>query len=312
MPKGVSIAAGFEWFGPEFNKRTEGRYKVEIYPSSTLVSIPAQLDSVKSGVCEIVMSSVGGFPRDFPLTAVVNMPTLALPAETVEESLKAFQAGWEFYNTFPEIQAEFKPYKLIYPILLPTYHIVSKKKEIHSAADFRGMKIGGSGAKMELVTANGGAAVQQVPPMAYANMDKGVIDAAFITFSQVSDFRMQEIADYFYNQDFGSGLIIVLMNWNAWNALSPQDQKIMGETWADAIKVSATGSVSDEAKGKKAILDASKKITNPTAVEAAAWAKGAEPATRKWRDDAISAGVDSATVEKIYNGWLKIRASMIK
>ena len=66
MPKDASVAKGFEWFGPEFEKRTNGRYKIEIYPSSQLVSTAAALDAVKSGVCEIVMTSVGSFPQGFP------------------------------------------------------------------------------------------------------------------------------------------------------------------------------------------------------------------------------------------------------
>ena len=72
MPKGASVAKGFEWFGPEFEKRSNGRYKIEIYPASTLVAINAALDSVKSGVCEIVMTSVGSFPKNSLMTSTLN------------------------------------------------------------------------------------------------------------------------------------------------------------------------------------------------------------------------------------------------
>jgi TRAP-type C4-dicarboxylate transport system substrate-binding protein len=231
MPKGASVARGFDWFGPEFEKRTAGRYKIEIYPASTLVSIAAALDAVKSGVCEIVMTSVRSFPKDFPLTQVASLPTLGFNPKTVDDYALSYKAAWEFINNNPEIQNEFKDFKLLFPVVLDPYNLVSKSKEVHSAADFKGMKVGGSGSKMEIVSANGGAAVQQIPPQTYDNMQKGLTDAAFISFAQVYDYRIQELASYFLAQDFGGGFILITMNWAAWNKMSAADQKILMDTW---------------------------------------------------------------------------------
>ena len=308
MPKGASVAKGFEWFGPEFEKRTNGRYKIEIYPASTLVSIAAALDSVKSGVCEIVMTSVGSFPKNFPLTQVSSLPTLGFTPDTVDEYGVTYKAAWEFINNNTEIQNEFKDFKLLFPLVLDPYNLVSKKTEIRSAADFKGLKVGGSGGKMEIVSANGGAAVQQVPPNTYTNMEKGVTDAAFITFAQVGDYRIYELADYFYDQDFGGGFIIITMNWAAWNKMSAADQKILMETWEDASKVCSEGSLESIAKGRSAVVTAGKKITTPTAAEKAAWVAGSEPAFKKWRDDAIALGMTAATVDKILANWKTVQA----
>ena len=312
MPKGASVAKGFEWFGPEFEKRTQGRYKIEIYPSSTLVTINAALDSVKSGVCEIVMTSLGTFPKNFPLSSVASLPTLGFTPKTVDDYALTYKAAWEFINNNPEIQNEYKDFKLLFPLVLDPYSLVSKKKEVHAAADFKGMKVGGSGGKMEIVSSNGGAAVQQVPPNTYTNMEKGVTDAAFITFAQVGDYRIYELADYFYNQDFGGGFIIITMNWNAWNKMSAADQKIMMETWEAASRVCSEGSLESISNGKKAVLAAGKKITEPTAAESAAWIAGSDPTFKKWKDDSIALGVTSATVDKILATWTNIQTKYAK
>jgi TRAP-type C4-dicarboxylate transport system substrate-binding protein len=312
QPKGASVAKGFEWFGPEFEKRTDGRYKIEIYPSSTLVSTTAALDAVKSGVCEIVMTSVGSFPKDFPLTSVASLPTLGFYAKTADDSVNTYKAAFEFCTTIPEIQNEFKNFKLLQAMCLDPYNVISKKTAIHSAADFKGLKVGGSGGKMELVSGNGGAAVQQVPPNTYDNMQKGLIDAAFVNFSQVGDYHLYDLADYYYTQDFGGGFMVILMNWNAWNAMSSKDQKILMETWQDAGKVSGQGSLDSIAAGKDATRKAGKTITDPTAAEKAAWVTASAPAFTKFRKDAAALGADDKTLDKILTSWQTIHDKYAK
>jgi len=307
QPKGASVAKGFEWWGPEFEKRTGGRYKVEIYPSSTLISLAAQLDSLKGGVCDIVMTSVGSFPKNFPLSGVASLPNLGYPLEKLEHFALAYQSCWDFMNTTPEIQAELKPYKLLLPLILDPYNLISKKKEIHSATDFKGLKVGGSGGKMEMVSSNGGAAVQQVPPQTYENMQKGYIDAAFVTMAQVSDYHLWDLADYYYLGDFGGGFILILMNWDAWNSMSPADQTIMMESWQAASKVSAEGSMENIEKGKKGTVAAGKKLTYPTEAEKADWLKYNDPCIEKWRKDAKSVGVDDKTLDKVFAAWTTIQ-----
>jgi TRAP-type transport system periplasmic protein len=312
LPKGASVSRGFEWFGPEFEKRTEGRYKVEIYPSSTLVSIAAALDGVKGGMCDIIQTSVGNFPKDFPLTGVVSLPALGFSMNNEANSAVAYKAVWELYNDNKEIQNEFKDYKLVNILPLYPYNLISKSKEVHAAADFKGMKVGGSGGKMDIVSANGGAAVQQVPPQTYDNMQKGVIEAAFVAFSQVHDYHLYDLADYFYTQNFGAGCIVLLMNLNSWNAMSSKDQKIMMETWTDSQIQSSQGSLDNVALGKKETLDKGKKITDPSAAEVAAWVTGAQPAFDKWKKDNIALGVDAATIDKILKNWMSIRDKYLK
>ena len=307
MPKGSAIAVGFEWWGPEFEKRTQGRYKVEIYPGASLIGIPAALDSAKAGVAEVVMTSTGTFPKDFPLSLVTSLPTLGFSPNKVEEYSAAYQACWDLYNKFPEIQAEFKDYKLLWLFELDPYNLVSKKKEIHYASDFKGLKVGGTGQKMDMVVANGGASVHQVPPQTYLNLDKGVVDVSFNTFGQVEPYKLHEICNYFYTQDFGSGLIIILMNLEAWNAMSAQDKKIMEDSWADASIQCALGSMAEMENGRKAVVDIGKKLTNPTLAEQQLWTDAAEPVFKTWKDDAIGLGANPKLVDDIFAEWKALR-----
>ncbi|MBN1191774.1 MAG: TRAP transporter substrate-binding protein DctP [Dehalococcoidales bacterium] len=303
MPKGSSIATGYEWFAEEFPQRSNGRYKVETYPSSSLIGVPVAFDSVKKGVAEIVMTSCGANPSSLPLSLVAELPTLGFMGDSVDSWKKAYQAAWELYDNVPEIAAEYKDVHVlaIYPV--DPFNLVTRKKEVRQASDFNGMKIGGSGHSMEIVTANGGAKIQQVPPESYLNLDKGVTDGALITFSQIMAYKIAEICDYFYTQNFGSGQLLVLMNKAAWDGMSEEDQQLITEVWTESTIVSAEGSIAALAAGRKYVEDQGKTITPPTPEETAAWNEAAQVSFTKWKSDCVAQGVSADVADKVLNEW---------
>jgi TRAP-type transport system periplasmic protein len=314
MPKAASVGRGYDWFGPEFQKRTEGRYKIETYPGATLIPIPAAVDSVKKGVAEIVMTSHGSFPKDFALSLVTGIPALGFPlGENVKGYQDATAAWWDLYNAVPEIKAEnnagFIP---LHFLMQDPYNLISKKKEIHSAKDFAGMKVGGSGAKMDIVTENGGAKVQMIPPDSYQILDKGVAEAGFLTFAQVYDYKLTELCSYFYTMDFGCGQHVIMMNPDAWKSMTPADQKILTQTFMDSVSISGEGAMDNIGKGRKMILDAKYKITDPTPEERKGWEVDAAPAIASWMKDAKGVGLSQDLLDKTLATWKQIRAKYIK
>ena len=304
MPKGSAIAAGYEWFAKEFPKRSQGRYKVETYPSSTLVGIMAALDSVKEGVCEMAMTGTAIFPKDYPTSLVTSLPTLAFPLTSVEDFKVAFDAWWEIYNNVPQIRNEFKEVHLVWPYPLDPYNFVSKKKPVKKAADFKGMKVAGFGGLVDIVVTNGGANVHQAPPQTYMNMDKGVINGAFLTYPMVMHYKIWEIADYFYHHDFGSGTIVVIMNNDFYNSMPKEDQKLLAEVYSEAALVSAKGMLTDVVKGEQLARKNGMNIVEPTEAEKIAWTKDSTPAFKNWAANCKKLGVKDP--EGILETYLKI------
>jgi TRAP-type C4-dicarboxylate transport system substrate-binding protein len=311
MPKGASIGAGFEWFATEFPKRTNGRYVVETYPSNTLIPSAGALEAIKTGAAEMMGTSTGTFPKDFPLSLVVSIPTLGFPGGVIDSYIQGSDALWELLNTVPEVKNEYKDFKLLWTYMLDPYNIVSKKKEIHSPADFKGLKIGGSGAKMDMVTAAGGAKVQMIPPESQQNLEKGVVDAGFLTMAQVKDYKLYEICDYFYLQDFGGGNYIIMMNQDFWNSMSSQDQQILMDTWRDANVVSGQSSMDNVQAGITAAKDAGKQVVKPTAAETAAWQEAAGVAVESWKSDAKALGMSDDLLSTVLAKWKEIRSKYL-
>jgi TRAP-type transport system periplasmic protein len=303
MPKGSSIAKGFEWFATTLPTRSNGRFKVETYPSSSLIGVPMALDSAKKGVAEIVMTSSGANPSALPLSIVAELSTLSLDSTSVEKMVKAYKTGMEFVTTVPEVAAEYKDVHVMAFYPSDPFYIASKKVQINKPADFKGLKIGGSGQTMEIVTANGGAKIQQVPPESYLNLDKGVTDATVISWGQIAPYKINEVCTYLLDYPFYAGSLSVLFNKAAWDALSAADQKMITDLWTESLTVSAQGVFDEGNNGKKAWETSNRTIITPAAADKAAWEAAAQVAFDKWKADAITNKVPAETCDKVLAAW---------
>jgi len=313
MPKGNSIGGGFEWFATELTKRSNGKYFIETYASNTLTggTTAGALAAVRSGVVDMAGTSAGTFPSDFPLSLVVSIPTLSINAFSADQYVDAADALLELLAAVPEVKAEFKGFQLLNSLMLDAYNIVSKKKEIHLPSDFKGLRVGGSGSKMDIVTQNGGVRVQMIPPESYLNLDKGVVDAGFLTMAQVSDYKLYEICDYFYLGDFGGGYYFIMMAPEVWNSLPPADQKLFTDVWKESRKVSGQTSLDTLKKGTDAALAANKKVVNPTATEIAEWEKAAQIAVTSWINDCKRLGIAQEVIDRTLAKWKEIRTGHV-
>jgi TRAP-type C4-dicarboxylate transport system substrate-binding protein len=144
---------------------------------------------------------------------------------------------------------------------------------------------------MEIVKANGGAAVHMIPPQSYINLDKGTVDNAFLTYAQVKDYKLTEVCDYFYDGSFGCGTYLITMNWDAWNEMAPSDQKLFEDTWLDALVVCHEGMLDSMEEGRETIAEAGLSITEPTKAELAAWITDSKPAVDYWVESSVNAGI---------------------
>jgi len=303
MPQGMSLAAGWDLWGEEVAKRTDGRVTVENYPGGTLFKLPVTMDSVASGVADVANTSVGAFSQRFVLANVGNYPTLGYP-DTTEGTLAADLAYMELCKKYPEAEAEWKGYKLLWYHQLLNYILVSKKKEVKTPQDIKGLKVGGTGSKMTFIDQLGGSSVNLEPPESYISLDKGVTDAYLLTWSQINIYKPWEIAKYFLNVGFGSGALPVIMNIDTWNKISPADQKILLEV-GNEVRIKGTENMMKGAlAGQKTAAAEGAVITNPTTKELEVWQTAAQPLFGEWVDETKKQGLKSG--QDVLDDWIKM------
>ena len=311
-PPNKGYSPGMEWFAEEFPKRTNGRYKVETYGASTLVPIDAVLDSTREGVCQIGTTSMSMFAKDFPLGIAQQMPGLGFPwpGDFPESQDVLAAAQWEFLTTIPEVAAEFDDFvHLGPPFALETTYLVMIDKEVRSPADFRGTKMAATGPTAELIEANGGATVAIVVPQIFMNLEKKVVEGTMANFTMATDWKYETLCKYYYMQDFGASLIVSLMNKEFYNSMSPEDQQILRDTWAECTQVTRDFQKNSTIESKNILEDAGIELKRPTAAEEAVWqAAFDDVCVRGWKEDAASVGVSGATCDKVLQAWKDIRA----
>jgi TRAP-type C4-dicarboxylate transport system substrate-binding protein len=312
-PKGKGYSSGEEWFGPEFEKRTNGRYKVEVYGMSTLVPINAVLDSVRKGVCQIGLTSTAMFAKDFPLSMVTMTPTMGWPGAD-QAMYDASDAAWTEFSKIPEVAAELNNgFTYLTNDILNGSNLVMLKAPVHYPADFKGHKISASGGLTDVVTANGGAAVAVVGPENYTNLEKGVIDGSFMSMTMATDWKVDSLADYYYMMDFGCGNMIALMNTDFYNSMSAEDKTIFAQVRKESYKPLIDFEINSYKGALEILKKDGKTLTYPTADEYAAWKKATyDIVIPKWKADAKSVGVSEETCNKVLDQWLAIRAKYWK
>ncbi len=308
VPKGKTYGVGMDDFAVQFEKATGGRYKVEVYPSNSLVSLTEAWDATVGGKAEIVVTSTSVFARQFLLNNIISIISLGWNVQSPEDIEDGWAAWWELIDAFPEVAKEFEGVKLLNPMIMDQLYFLSKDKPVRVPSDLKGLKVGMPGLPAaEMLKAYGGVNVMQVPPQAYMNMDKGVVDACAWTFGMVADYSMEEVAQYMLVQPMSQSQLIIIMNQEAWDGLSAKDQGILEDTMRESLKLSAQASSDSQEVGKKRWLDAGRTIIYPTPDESALWEDAAVIAIRKWRDDAVAAGISPEVCSNVFTTWKEIR-----
>ncbi len=170
-------------------KESQGRLKIQIFPSMQLGGTPPQLiDQIKDGVVDIGWTLPGYTAGRFPKTEVFEMPFLHTSALTTTLALQ------DYYDK--HLREEYKDYH----VLLLHVHggaLVHASKPIVKLEDYKGLKIrtanrGGSVYLRGVGATAVGAPVPEVPQM----LSKGVIDGALLPYEIARPLKVHELVKY--------------------------------------------------------------------------------------------------------------------
>jgi TRAP-type C4-dicarboxylate transport system substrate-binding protein len=243
----------------------------------------------------------------FPLAAVTGLPTLSFHKKGVafEEYLASYEALKELYATVPEIKENFADYHLCAALEIDPGYLISATKEVLVPEDLDGLKVGGAlGALADMVAAYGAAGVFQIPPQAYDNMQKGVTDAAIMTYAMIGPYNMFDLCDYILKQTFSAGTLLVLTSHEFYASLPPEDQLIFDQTWEDAKIVAAQGSYDETLHSTPIIEESGITVNVPTAEQSALWDAAAEEyAFPTWATICHDLGYSEEVTDRVLQTW---------
>ena len=269
---------------------SEGRIRIERYPSMQLGGTPPQLiDQVIDGVADIVWTVAGYTPGRFPQLEVFELPFLSPDAEATS------RAYWELAEErmMDTDFADFKPLGL----WVHGPGVIHANRPITDVADLRGLKLRApSRTTTTLFTDLGATSVGMPVPAVPESLSRGVIESAVIPWEVVPSLKVEELVSY-HTEFPGDALytlaFIFAMNKDSYNAL-PEDLQAVIDANSGLQFSALAGRIQqdDDAPGRELAVARGNTIITLSDEQVAAWRAASQPTIENWIAEADAAGID--------------------
>jgi TRAP-type C4-dicarboxylate transport system substrate-binding protein len=296
-PTGLGVPS--DYFAEEVTKRTEGRVTVETYPAGTLSTMESSLESLRAGVADSYVISLGANRDAFPVLSFTGLPGLDFFPHT-EALLKAeTKTLREIIDKYSGAAEELEGFKLLYSCTYTSAVLMGKGDPIRTPAGIKGLKVGCDAYRQDLVEYLDGAPVYTIPPMMYEQLQTGVIDITTVAWGASQDWSLHELVDYVYDITFGGGQLPCVMNMSVWDKISKKDQDIIMEVAAEAEQKNRDFITAQIPDARQLFADTGIPIITPTAEEEALWEEAFEVI---W-DEYLEINKDVKDIDKILDYW---------
>jgi len=294
MPaKSVDTAIAEEWI-KMVEERTEGRVHFTLYTAGALGAMKDHYDMAISGIADITFHTLSNNPGRHPISEIFELPFMVPSAEV---GGKVF---WQLYQEFPEIQAEFNEVKVLGLGTIDPWNFHTTKAPIRTMDDLKGLKLrvpgGYASNALELL----GATPVGIPvPELYLSIQKGVVDGTIMGWEGVKSFKLYELINYSTGLDFTTLSQGLFMNWDSWNSLPPDIQKIIGEELGTTWWATEKGKLFHDqwaGEGKKLAAEHGDQIYQLPPDEREKWIEAILPIREKWVGDMEAKGVPAREI----------------
>jgi len=286
----------FEPWAKKVAEDSNGRLKVEIYPSATLSKPGATYDATAKGTVDIGMQAHGYTAGRFPLTQIVELPGISNTAKRQTCILH------KLYDD-KVIASEYEDTHLLYMIGTGPGALHTIDKPIRTPADMKGMRIRQPSAVASyIIEAVGASPVGMPAPDTYTALQRGVIDGLSFAWQPVRAFRLDDLVNTHTNIPFYSAALVVTMNKDKYESLPDDLKKVIDdnsgkEMAAKAAKVfdTANAEIMAEARAKGDLM-----IEVPDPLNDPDWSGPLIEGSQKYLDEVSATGLDAQGVyEKV-------------
>jgi TRAP-type C4-dicarboxylate transport system substrate-binding protein len=280
---------------------SQGRIKIDIFPSMQLGGTPPQLfDQVRDGVADLVWTLPGSTPGRFPGMEVVELPFIAARRGVV--NAKATQ---ELYET--QLKEEFRE---VHPICLWSHDhgLVHANKQVKTMDDLKGLKLRSPTRQAaEALRALGASPIAMPVPQVPESLAQRVIDGCVIPWEVVPALKVHELLK-FHTEIPGSPTLYtasftLAMNKPKYESL-PADLKAAIDKNSGQVAAEAAGRMWDEQAVvvSELVKKRGNTITTLTEDEARRWQRTTQPVIDAWIAQAKDKNVDGGKLLETFRG----------
>ncbi|WP_255247534.1 TRAP transporter substrate-binding protein [Paucisalibacillus globulus] len=279
-------------FAADLEEKTDGRIKITSYPGAALAAPNEHFDAAATGSVDFALSVHGYTPGEFPLTSVMELPFMAKTAVSGSENL------WKLLNEFDEFDAEYEGTVPLWLYTTDPGQLFTVDKPVKSIEDLKGLKIRSpSPETSEWLEALGATPVSMPMNENFEALERGVVDGTIAPWEAVKTWGLDEVINYATVGNFYSTTMFVVMNEDAFNSLSEEDQTTIMELAGENM-AKKTGEAFDKV-GAEAIEQAKEKgveIYELSASELAEWSEFINPTVENWINNVEGKGLPGQDV----------------
>ena len=199
-----------------FNEKWAGKYKITTHPGGALLGMAETLDGVRTGAVEISQFPPGVFSNTDVRFTSAEMPFLYT---NIQANIAACEKMLPLFDEIMTQKFNQKPLTLWTATSLD----LICKKPIRTLDDFKGLKLMAINPPTAAVISTfGGAAVSIDFPDAYDSIAKGVVEGGMFATTQMTEYKMWEVAKYVIPIYMVPTFIVSSINLDVWKSL-PKD-----------------------------------------------------------------------------------------
>ena len=274
-PRALWVKVFIEYFIPEGDKRlaATGKYKIDWHQAwgGQIVKPRGVLEGLKNRLGDIGVVTTVFYASKLPLN---NLPYYT-PFSSRNPRIVS-QVIDELMEQFPEFQKQFDAQN---QVALTNYSSIDNygvftKAPAQNISDLRGRKILAAGPNAQYLKAVGAVNVLGNLTSYYNDMKTGVADGTVIWPEATITFKLFEVAPYYMETDFGTGVNkSITVNKDVWASLPAEVKKVLKEVAVDYREKMAQAALDLSDVSIKKFKAAGGKIRTLTAAEKKQWAE---------------------------------------
>jgi TRAP-type C4-dicarboxylate transport system substrate-binding protein len=271
---------------------SNGRLKIELYPSATLSKPDVTYESTVKGTVDIGSQAHGYTSGRFPLTQIAELPGLSNTATQMSCILQTLYEDGTIAKEYEDSHVLF-----MYGAGPGTLHTTDKL--IKTPEDMRGMRIRRPSAVAGDIIESMGASPVGLPANdMYTSLQRGVVDGLSFPWEAVTTFKIDEVTKYHTNIPFYSSGLMVAMNQDSYDALPNELQKVLDDNSGMAL-AKQVGEVFDKHDliALQSARDQGHEVVDiPNPLNDPIWREPLEKGTQKYLKDVSNLGLDAQGV----------------
>lgn len=255
-------------FGVELEKRSNGAYKVAVYPNSSMMKTNAQFSAMRKGALDMSLYPLPYAGGEVAEANIGLMPAL-VPSYEVGASWKKAEVGTKLTKVLQDRGI------VIVSWVWQAGGVASRPAALVEPKDAKGLKVRGGSREMDMVLKTAGASVLSLPSNEiYAAMQTGAMDAAMTSSTSFISFKLEELAKYLTTgrkRTYWFMLEPLMMSKSIFDALPKNHQDLIMQIGAEMESFGTEGAKADDEKVSQVYQKAGAKVSDMDDAILAKW-----------------------------------------